>query len=291
MAKKDNKEKNKKVNGKNFIAKNRIIVGVVMLICAIVLGVFILPNMGRSTEYTIYTVSKSIPSGTIISTNMLTTTKTSDKILAERSVTEKAAKVLGEYVAKYDLQKGSYLLWSDIVKSDGTGGTDIVPAGKQIISVPITSIYSSVSYTLAKNDIIRFYSTYEDEKGETLAYIPSNLCYVEIYDVYDSSGISSSISGGAPSSISLIVTEAQALDIVTLTNTSKVYYSLISSGDEEKATAYLAIQEKILNGEIDVNEDSVDLSNIDLSGAVDDKNENNNKPNNKKNKKTQTTNP
>lgn len=274
MAKEKTIKSNKK-SGKNFITQYRMIVGIIMLVCSIVLGVLILPNIGNK-EYTVYTVKDGISAGTTITTKMLTEVKTSDKKLSELAATTKSKNILNEYMAKHELAEGSYLLWSELMPVNGEGSTDKVPKNKQLISVPVSSIYTTVSYTLRKGDIVRFYSTYEDERDGLISYIPSNLACVEIYEVYDSSGIPCVTSGGAPASFSLIVTEAQALDIVTLMNTSKVYYSLISSGDEAKAEKLLLSQEKVLKGEADAIDELVDMSDVNISGSVDNSGSSNN---------------
>lgn len=272
---KNNKEKNKnKVNGKNFIVKNRMLVGIAMLACSIILGLFFLPQMGKTTEYTIYTLKSSVSTGSVVTAKMLNETKTSDSKLADLAVGKKNLDALDGFVANHSLTAGSYLLKSDISEADGSGGTDIVPVGKQIISVPVSSIYSAVSFKLSKDDIISFYSTYTDENNDTVAYIPKNLKYVQIYEVYDSAGIPCAQSGGAPASISLIVTEAQAFDIVTLTNTSKVYYSLISSGDIKKAEVYVNHQQQILDGKIKETDEVVDMSTVDTAGEINENTEN-----------------
>ena len=269
---KNNNTNNNKNNGKNFITKNRFWVGALMLVLSLLVSIFVLPKLATTKEYTIYALKNDVSNGTVISSEMLTPIKTSDSTLYKLAVSESDLRTITAegYCAKHNLSQGYYLLDADLMKSDGTGTTDIVPKNKQIISVPVSSIYSSVSYTIRKGDVIRFYSTYEDERNGIVAYIPSTLNYVEIYEVYDSGGIACSKSGAAPSSISLVVNQTQALDIVTLINTSKVYYSLMSSGDEEMAQKFLNHQEQILKGEIDANNEIVDVSDVDISGSIDE---------------------
>ena len=264
---KNNMTKNNKMNGKNFFAKNRIIIGIVMLVFSLITGLIILPKaVAVSGSSTVYTVKDTVKEGTVITMDILDKTKTSDKVIAAFAYSNEQEIITGNLIARYDIPAGAYL-----TKANATNGNaglgDVVPADKEILSVPVESIHSTVSYALRSGDIIRFYHAFENELKLLEVVIPSSLQYVKVFDVYDSDGVSCSLSGATPKSISLVVTKEQALEIVTIINADKsyAYYSLMTSGDAEKADKFLDQQESILKkleGGEDVEDIIIDNSDI-----------------------------
>ena len=117
-----------------------------------------------------------------------------------------------------------------------------VPNGKQIISIPVTSIAMSVSYQLQANDIIRIFTL--DDNGKT--YVPDALQYLKIENVYDENGDSARATGMRPATISLIVDEIQAEELVSIITNQTVHVSLISRNDEAMAASMLEHQDKVL---------------------------------------------
>lgn len=245
----------KKVTGKESGGRMRVVVGVVLLLFAIGFGLLILPQAFNSQQqtYNVYAITQDAYAGTTITADMVSLVTTTDVNVAKSACTEVDSVM--NAVLTVDVYKGQYLLKTNIGIGSLPGGEeappvayiDKVPAGKQLISLPVPSLSASVSYQIGEGDVIRFYSTYTDGERHGQAYTPVELQYVEVFGVYDSSGIECEISGGAPASLALIVTQIQAERIVELTDGRKTYFSLMSSGDDTRAEAFLQYQEKVLD--------------------------------------------
>lgn len=266
---KNNITKNNKMNGKNFYAKNRVIIGIVMLVFSLITGLIILPKaVAVSGSTTAYVLNETVKEGTVITMDVLKKTTTSDKIIAAFAYGNEQEIITGNLVARYDIPAGAYLTKANATNS-GSGLGDIVPQGKEILSVPVESIHSTVSYSLHSGDIIRFYKATENDLRILEVTIPSLLQYVEIFDVYDADGISCSLSGAVPKSISLIVTTEQAKEIVAITTEGDIaYFSLITSGNAEKADNLLAEQEAVLKKlESGENVEDIIIDNSDINSG------------------------
>lgn len=266
-----------KKNGKYFFAKNRIIIGIVMLVAAIFLSVVILPKaVQNSGAKNLYKFKASLKAGTAITMDMVEKTSTSDPVILGLYIRIEDINS-GKFVTRTDVTAGEYVTKLNAVSSTD-GGADIVPAGKQLMSIPVDSIQSSVSYKIKAGDIIRFYALLKKTDGtkEIYVQVPALLQYVKIHEVYDADGIASSVSGGVPKSVTLIVDDNQALEIVKLVNTEKVYYSLMASGSAKNAESMIEKQETVLKQvAAGVNVDNIvidpaelDTGNLEFSGEV-----------------------
>lgn len=231
--------KNKSIPGKSF--NPRILIGIIMLIFVVLVGFFVLPRIAEKpdTTYTVYTLAKDINAGTILTKDDITATSTTDEMLAALTPGT-AEEIIGKTAAR-DLTQGVFVYKSDLISGTLTLKTT-VPAGKQIISIPVTSIAMSVSYQLQADDIIRIFTL--DDDGKT--YVPKTLQYLKIENVYDENGNSARVTGMRPATISLIVNESQAEDLIPIITNQTVHISLMSRNNEDIATTMLEYQEKIL---------------------------------------------
>lgn len=230
--------KSKKVQGKGI--NMRIILGIIMLIASIVFGLFIIPKLGSNpdTSYTVYELTKDIPAGTALTESDIKESATIDKTVAALTVGDAQA-IIGK-IAAVDLKKNMYVYTSDL----STGqilSKNFVPQGKQILSIPITSLAMSVSYQLQTDDVVRVFTV-----TNGVANVPRELQYVQVYNVYDENGNNPHISGLHPQTISFIVNQTQAEKLVSLTSTSSIQLSLIARNDEKLMKDMLSAQETVL---------------------------------------------
>lgn len=231
--------KNKNIPGKSF--NPRILIGIIMLIFVVVAGVFVLPKIAEAPEktYPVYTLTKDVSAGTILTAEDIIATSTTDEKLAALAV-DKADSIIGKTAVR-DLSKNAYIYNSDLIVGEILLKTEI-PEGKQIISFPISSIAMSVSYQLQADDIVRIFTL--NDKGE--AYVPEALQYIKIENVYDENGDNARASGLRPATVSFIVDQIQAEELVTIINGKSAHITLISRNDESFASTLLAEQDIIL---------------------------------------------
>jgi hypothetical protein len=230
---------NKRTPGKGFSV--RILLGVVMLITAIIAGIFVLPKVAQTSTatYTVYTLADDISAGSVLAEDDIVAASTTDAQLASIAPSA-AAEIIGKKAAR-DLTKGMYVYTSDLTTGQILSNSS-VPAGKQIVSIPVSSLAMSVSYQVQTNDIIRIYALSDTKK----AYAPAALQYVQIYGVYDENGNDPHATGLHPVNISFILDQTQAEELVTLINTRGIHLSLLSRNDEAYAKAALEKQAEII---------------------------------------------
>lgn len=244
-----------KINGKNFIVKNRIIIGAGMIVAALVFGLILLPKAVSSaeTKYEVYVATQDIPVGTTLEEDMYEIKKITDATMASKcyqSTDEiKGFKTVAEIKKDDALTKEAFGNKAPAnAESNNKPSLDKVPEQKQLIGVEIPSLSAGVSFGLKPGDVIRFYATREIT-GTKLkeSYTPYELQFVEVFGVYDSSGMECEKSGGAPASLTLIVTQEQAKRIVEIISNSDTYFSLMSSGDAKKKETILKYQDSVLS--------------------------------------------
>ena len=233
--------KNKSVS---FIARNRILIGIITLVIALIGAFVILPTATKAEEYEVFMLNKDISSGSAITDKDYIITKTTDKLIAKQTVYKKEQ--LKNKVAQQNLKKDNYLFLSDLV--DGTKTTaNNIPAGKELIAVAIKDMAMEVSYQLKAGDIVKIYG-YDSKTDVTTNY--PELQYVEVEGVYNANGIDldsyNSDEAFVPSALNLIVNQKQAERIVALNAKSSVYFSLISRGNNTDKQAFLAKQENLI---------------------------------------------
>lgn len=234
-----------KSNGKSFINRNRIIIGIVCLAVAVVGAFIVLPAISenRIERYDVYMLNTDIAAGQSIKEENVSTVKTSDERIAALTVYKKEQ--LAGMVAARNLKKDSYIYAADLTK-ENTVTIDNIPADKQIVSVAIKDIAMDVAYQLQAGDIVRVYAVDEKTGAEQQ---PKELKYVEIEGIYNAAGGNiAKLTGESvdyqPAAATLIVNDKQAKTLVPLSKKSNIYFSLISRGDLQKKQELLAEQSK-----------------------------------------------
>ena len=269
--------------GLRVINKTRVFIGIVLIIAALIIAVYLIPRYiaSRQALYPILILKKDVALGTVLCDSDITVSKTSDKTLADVANSD-TERVVGK-AATRQLFAGRYLFYEDVAESSVIPTIyNTLPEGHLLISISTPSLASSAAGQIRANDIIRFYSL--DENGSVNT--PSELQYVKVLAVYDSKGYelnshsatrndsnlfasngffnSSSVSSSSqtftsssssreehsiPAVISLLVTQKQALRLVQLERIGGHYISLVSRGKDELESKLLRWQADVLDSQ------------------------------------------
>lgn len=238
---------------KNLL-KNRIVVGLICIITALVICFGLTPmfNDALKSKVEIVRVSTEIKKGDEITPKMVTTVEVGGYNLPS-NVVYKAEDVIGKY-ANTDLYKGDYVLESKLsdtpmlkneylTKLDGTN---------RAISVTIKSFAAGLSGKLEKGDIVSLIASDVGEQRKTL--IPTKLQYMEIIATTASSGTDNNVQeepkngedAELASTITVLATPEQARLLAELEQTGKLHAALVYRGGSENAQKFLDEQAKVL---------------------------------------------
>lgn len=238
---------------KNLL-KNRIVVGLICIITALVICFGLTPmfNDALKSRVEIVRVSTEIKKGDEITPKMVTTVEVGGYNLPS-NVVYKAEDVIGKY-ANTDLYKGDYVLESKLsdtpmlkneylTKLDGTN---------RAISVTIKSFAAGLSGKLEKGDIVSLIASDVGEQRKTL--IPTELQYMEIIATTASTGTDNNVQeepengedAELASTITVLATPEQARLLAELEQTGKLHAALVYRGGSENAQKFLDEQAKVL---------------------------------------------
>lgn len=238
---------------KNLL-KNRIVVGLICIITALVICFGLTPmfNDALKSKVEIVRVSTEIKKGDEITSKMVTTVEVGGYNLPS-NVVYNADEVIGKY-ANTDLYKGDYVLESKLsdtpmlkneylTKLDGTN---------RAISVTIKSFAAGLSGKLEKGDIVSLIASDVGEQRKTL--IPTELQYMEIIATTASSGTDNNVQEEPEngedtelaSTITVLATPEQARLLAELEQTGKLHAALVYRGGSENAQKFLDEQAKVL---------------------------------------------
>lgn len=238
----------------NNLLKNRIVVGLICIITALIICFGLTPmfNDALKSKVEIVRVSTEIKKGDEITPKMVTTVEVGGYNLPS-NVVYKAEDVIGKY-ANTDLYKGDYVLESKLsdtpmlkneylTKMDGTN---------RAISVTIKSFAAGLSGKLEKGDIVSLIASDVGEQRKTL--IPTELQYMEIIATTASSGTDNNVQeepengedAELASTITVLSTPEQARLLAELEQTGKLHAALVYRGGSENAQKFLDEQAKVL---------------------------------------------
>lgn len=232
--------------------KNRLLTGLLLLLAAVVLSAVLyrLAAATVSPRYPILLAKSALREGQVVTEADLVSGTTSDKQLATLGYSDPAA-VLG-LVAVLPIAEGRYLLRGDLQENilQRTPYNSLEP-GTMLLSIGFSSLPEAVSGQLRAGDVIRFFTL--DEAGAGLT--PPALQCVRVAAVYDSGGNELDASGrplgdeskgevarAAPASAALIVTQEQALQIITASLSAGFRCALLSRDDPGYAETLLDLQ-------------------------------------------------
>lgn len=235
------------------ILKNRIFLALIcVLLSAVCVYSFLLAN--SSEDITIYKLKSDVSQGAVITADMIESVDVGSKGL-DNVITDKT-EILNKYATE-DLLEGQFIFINSVSEKEEEQkvGLEKLDGEHFLYSISVKSLASSVSYNIQAGDIVSIYVI--DDFGAS--YLDNALNYVEIYDVYSSSGTSISDNGDdAISTISFIVSKEQLEKIHEFEYTKQMHLALVYRGEDDTKTEYLAKQDELISEETPVVEISID---------------------------------
>lgn len=259
--------------------KNKLFIGILCIILGLLVGFAAIPRLRESEEIETVTavrLNQDIAAGTRITGEMLETVTVSDGVLPEGAITDSAS-VSGSYAAS-QLYAGDYLTPNKLTDSISTQDAMALATekGMRVISVTLPTLAAGVSGQLQPGDIVTVLAipensssslsltlepeaTEDNDTGtadtpETLLY--PELQYIEVCAVTASDGSAAVVNpnpsedekNSLPETLSLYVTEAQALRLVELEQKGMIHLAFVARGAE--AARYIPDDRRILNTEV-----------------------------------------
>lgn len=238
---------------KNLL-KNRIVVGLICIITALVICFGLTPmfNDALKSKVEIVRVSTEIKKGDEITAKMITTVEVGGYNLPA-NVVYKAEDVVGKY-ANTDLYQGDYVLESKLSDTPQLKNEYLnkLNGENRAISVTIKSFAAGLSGKLERGDIVSLIASDVGELRETLT--PPELQYIEIIATTASSGADNNVQeepengedAELASTITVLATPEQARLLAELEQTGKVHAALVYRGGSENAQKFLDAQAEVL---------------------------------------------
>lgn len=208
-------------------------VGGICIVIAAVLAFLVLPGMYKKKEKTIMVckLQTEIAAGTKIEKEMLKEVEVGSYGLPE-SVVKNPDDIMGKY-AKISMTPDDYLLSSrfeDYVSDEKLD--KVIAEGKRLVAVSVPTNAASVANQLRKGDKVTVVY-YADDAVVT----DNDLCGLEIYSVENEDAqnledlqSSDDVDNTIAASVTLIVTEEQAIKLVEAEYSGKVHLILESRG-------------------------------------------------------------
>lgn len=233
------------------VFKNRTVLGVVCIVLAFIICFVVSPLISRSGNKTVSVVrvTADIKSGDEITKDMVTEVSMSS-VNQPDGVISKTKSVIGKF-ATMDMVKGDYVLDSKIADTPYVENTYLagLNGSKRAISVTLKTFAGGLSGKLKSGDIVSVIAPDYRKTGMTV--VPSELQFVEVVaataksgnDVEDETGDEKDL----PSTVTLLVSEKQALILAELEKTGTVHMSLVYRGDRKTAEKFLKAQEDLNN--------------------------------------------
>lgn len=238
---------------KNLL-KNRIVVGLLCIIAALIICFGLTPmfNDALKSKVELVRVITEIKKGDQITAGMVGTVETGGYNLPHDLVYKKED-VVGKY-ANADLYEGDYILKSKLSDTPMLKNEYLskLNGKNRAISVTIKSFAEGLSGKLERGDIVSLIASDVGEARKTL--IPDELQYVEIIATTDSSGNDRNIqeqskdSDGTElaSTITVLATPQQARLLAELEQTGKLHVALVYRGNAAMGQKFLDEQAKLL---------------------------------------------
>ncbi len=229
--------------------KNRTIIGIVCIVLALILTFAIAPLVNKMAEskVDIVRVKKDVAQGHQISEIDVEVVKVGSYNLPADVILKKEDAV-GKF-ATTDLKKGDYLLPSKLsTTSDKANDVFRTLTGdKQAISITIQTFAGGLSGKLQNGDIVQLV-VYEN--ASTKAFIPGEFTYVKVITTTTSEGtdkdeltVNEDGTYELPSTVTLLVNQAQAKLLVEYENRGRIHAALVYRGDEATAQKFLDAQD------------------------------------------------
>lgn len=231
--------------------KNRTVLGITCIVLAGVICFIISPVISRSGEekITVIRAAGEIKSGDEITKDMITEVKMSGTNQPENILSDKKS-VIGKYAAM-DMTKGDYVFENKVADTPYVENTYLagLDGTKRAISVTIKSFATGLSGKLKPGDIVSVIVPDYNKTGMTV--VPSELQFVEVIAATSKTG--SDVEGETseeselPSTVTLLVSDKQAITLAGLEKNETMHMSLVYRGDRKTAEEFLKAQEELNN--------------------------------------------
>ena len=229
--------------------KNRTIIGIVCIVLALILTFAIAPLVNKMAEskVDIVRMKQDVVQGYQISENDVEVVKVGEYNLPSE-VIKKKENVVGRF-ATTDLKTGDYLLPSKLTNTSDKANDVFrtLNGDKQAISITIQTFAGGLSGKLQNGDIVQLV-VYRNSTAKT--FIPGALTYVKVITTTTAEGadkdeltINEDGTYELPSTVTLLVNQAQAKLLVEYENSGKIHADLVYRGDEATAQKFLDAQD------------------------------------------------
>lgn len=233
--------------------RNKIILGIACIVLSLFICFGLTPmfNEAVSSKVSIVRLTKDVAIGDEITSSMLQTIEVGGYNLPNEVIKNKE-NIIGKY-ATVDMKKSDYILASKLsdVPIAEYGYLEEFTGDKRAISVTLRTFASGLSGKLQMGDIVSVYVADYGDKKETLS--PIELKYVEVlavtlgtgYDTYQNE-TEEGEEKELPTTITLCVSERQALMLADLEVNGKIHLAFVYRGSSDNAKAFLMKQNEVL---------------------------------------------
>ena len=229
--------------------KNRTIIGIVCIVLALILTFAIAPLVNKMAEskVDIVRMKQDVVQGHQISENDVEVVKVGGYNLPA-DVIKKKENVVGRF-ATTDLKAGDYLLPSKLTNTSDKANDVFrtLNGDKQAISITIQTFAGGLSGKLQNGDIVQLV-VYRNSTAKT--FIPGALTYVKVITTTTAEGaakdeltVNEDGTYELPSTVTLLVNQAQAKLLVEYENSGRIHADLVYRGDEATAQMFLDAQD------------------------------------------------
>ena len=229
--------------------KNRTIIGIVCIVLALILTFAIAPLVNKMAEskVDIVRMKQDVVQGHQISENDVEVVKVGGYNLPT-DVIQKKENVVGRF-ATTDLKAGDYLLPSKLTNTSDKANDVFrtLNGDKQAISITIQTFAGGLSGKLQNGDIVQLV-VYRNSTAKT--FIPGALTYVKVITTTTAEGadkdeltVNEDGTYELPSTVTLLVNQAQAKLLVEYENSGRIHADLVYRGDEATAQKFLDAQD------------------------------------------------
>lgn len=232
------------------VFKNRTVLGIICIVLAVVICFVVSPIISKTSSKTVSIVKadKEIKAGDEITKDMVT--EVSMSIANQPSnVIKDENEVIGKY-ASMDMTKGDYVLQNKISESPYIENTYLagLDGTNRAISVSLKSFANGMSGKLKSGDIVSIIAPDYNKSGLTV--VPSELQYVEVIAATTESGRevdeeAEEDEDNLPSTVTLLVSEKQAVILADLEKNGNIHMSLVYRGDRKNAEKFLKAQKEL----------------------------------------------
>jgi pilus assembly protein CpaB len=208
-------------------------------------------NEAVSSKVSIVRLTKDVAIGDEITSNMVETVEVGGYNLSNE-VIKKKENIIGKYVT-VDMKKSDYILPSKLsdVPIAEYGYLEDFKGDKRAISVTLRTFASGLSGKLQMGDIVSVYVADYGDKKETLS--PIELKYIKVLAVTLGTGYDTNQNETEegeekelPTTITLCVSERQALMLADLETNGKIHLAFVYRGNDDNTKAFLMKQDEVL---------------------------------------------